>query len=115
MKTFIKAIKAITIIIAILGSAYGGFCVGNNPELAKYFLARDWEFSRGVGQTEVRADYDWVETNVYGSELVYTEVLIWDEGFETYEVVKSGYYPKGSLSSLSEQVADETTWVSARF
>lgn len=111
MKSFVKFIKVVSVIVAICAATYGGFRVGNDHDLAKYFLPRDWEFERGVGQTEVRADYDFTDTNVYGSELVYTEVLLWDEGFENYEVVKSGFYPKVSLTDLSEQAADETNWV----
>lgn len=114
MKTFVKIVKLFAVVIAICGAAYGGFCVGNNPETAKYFLVRDWEFSRGIGQTEVRADYDWTQVNANGTEMVYTEVILWNEGFEDYEVIKSGYYPKVSLTDLSEQATDETNWV-ARF
>lgn len=62
----------------------------------------DWEFDRGVGATEVRADYD--RTNFDGR--VYYEVLLWDKEYVNYEIVESGVCEKDALVAMSEYAHD---------
>lgn len=78
---------AITFVF-VAGFLAGGFTKGFEPE---------WDYSRGVGNTEVRADYD----IAIGDE-VYYEMLLWDEEYENYEIVERGMCHKDELNELSE-------------
>lgn len=85
--------KFMVIVMMVLAMA-GGFYLGSSDIM----WTHDWEYERGIGQTEVRADFD--DVNDEGK--VYTEVLIWDEEFEKNRVVENGYVEKTSLDSMCE-------------
>lgn len=68
--------------------------------VAGYFakgFAPTWDYQRGIGQTEVKADYDLA----IGDE-VYYEILLWDEEYENAKVVERGFCSKDELAELSE-------------
>lgn len=82
--------KKFAIAIAILVAFVAGFATkGFTPE---------WDYQRGIGQTEVRADYDLS----IGGDSCYYEVLLWDEEYENYEIVERGICHRSELGELSE-------------
>ena len=86
--------KKVLVIVAFAMAVAGGFLVGR----LDIPWEMNWEFSRGIGQTEVRADYD--DTNNAGQVL--TQIIVWDEGFENYRIVDRFYIDKDKLYELSE-------------
>lgn len=81
--------KKFMVCVAIVAAFVAGFA-------AKGFTPT-WDYQRGIGATEVRADYDLA----IGDE-VYYEVLLWDEAYENYEIVERGICHKDELYDLSE-------------
>lgn len=80
-----KFMIALTIVVAF---AAGVAARGFTPE---------WDYQRGIGQTEVRADYD-----LAIGENCYYEIILWDEEYENYEIVERGIANKDALGELSE-------------
>lgn len=91
--------KKFMVIVAIIAAMVGGFFIGK----LDISWERNWEFRRGIGQTEVRADYD--DTNKFG--WVYTEVVVWNEGYKNERVVEKFYLSKNELVGLSDIVGDQ--------
>ena len=82
--------KKFMVCVAIVAAFIAGFLFkGFSPE---------WDYQRGIGNTEVRADYD----ISVGGDSVYYEILLWDEGFENYKIVERGICHKYELEELSE-------------
>lgn len=87
MKGFIM--KKFMVAIAIAFAFFAGFATkGFTPE---------WDYQRGIGQTEVRADYD-----LAIGEDVYYEIVLWDKEYKECEVVERGICHKDALNELSE-------------
>lgn len=86
--------KKFMVIVAIVAAMIGGFFAGK----LDISWNHDWSFQRGIGQTEVRADYN--DTDAEGK--VYTQIIVWDKGFENYRVVDKFYLDKDKLYDLSE-------------
>lgn len=64
MKKFMVCIAIVAAFVA------GWFVKGFTPE---------WDYQRGIGRTEVRADY---ELSI-GGDTAFYEILLWDEEYKT--------------------------------
>lgn len=81
--------KKFMVVVAIVAAFVAGFAAkGFSPE---------WDYQRGIGATEVRADYDLS----IGDE-VYYEIVLWDEEYENCRVVERGACHKDELNELCE-------------
>lgn len=81
--------KKFMVVVAIVAAFVAGFAAkGFSPE---------WDYQRGIGATEVRADYD-----LAIGDNVYYEIVLWDEEYENYEIVERGIAHKDALEELSE-------------
>lgn len=87
MKKFCVAIAITAAFIA--GSLFG---------LEFKTQAPDWEYQRGIGATEVVADYD---RQTFSGD-VYYEIWLWDEEYENHTVVETGHCKKEELNAMSE-------------
>lgn len=84
-----KMFVAFAIVCAFIGGIFASNFVRDfKPE---------WDYSRGVGQTEVRADYD-----ISIGDDVWYEILLWDKEYKNYEVVERGFCNKDELNDISE-------------
>lgn len=84
-----KMFVAFAIVLAFVGGIFANNFVRDfHPE---------WDFSRGVGRTEVRADYD-----ISVGDDVWYEIVLWDEEYKNFEVVERGFCNKDDLVNISE-------------
>ena len=82
--------KKFMVCVAIVAAFVAGmFAKGWSPE---------WDYQRGIGNTEVRADYE----ISFGGDSTYYEILLWDEEYKNYEVVERGFCHRSELEELSE-------------
>lgn len=81
--------KKFMVVVAIVAAFVAGFA-------AKGF-SPTWDYQRGIGATEVRADYD-----LAIGDSCYYEIVLWDEEYENYEIVERGIAHKDALGELSE-------------
>lgn len=81
--------KFVIAIMVVLAFVFGWFAKGFAPS---------WDYQRGIGRTEVRADYDLS----IGGDSTYYEILLWDEEYKNYEVVERGICHRSELEELSE-------------
>lgn len=92
MKT-IKKFFAIVIAIAL------GIALGYAIPKVYIHYNRTFEYQRGIGKTEVLADYD--DKDKDGK--VYYRVKLWDEEFKYGKIVREGYAQKEDLAGLCEE------------
>jgi len=81
--------KKFMVALAVVAAFVAGFAAkGFSPE---------WDYQRGIGATEVRADYD-----LAIGDSCYYEIVLWDEEYDDCEIVERGICHKDELNELSE-------------
>jgi len=81
--------KKFMVALAVVAAFVAGFAAkGFSPE---------WDYQRGIGATEVRADYD-----LAIGDSCYYEIVLWDEEYDDCEIVERGICHKDELEELSE-------------